>query len=134
MGFQYPIKEKLRSRVVAGEEFESIILQARVVGREKLPIKIGLTYVNSGAMTTKVELNDSFRDIEIPLKDLIPDRALLLPRPYPGFMPLHGPYEKGDGNPSLDQAEKLEISFENPETGDPNRSPFRVEIGKIWLK
>ncbi|SMD42856.1 hypothetical protein SAMN00777080_1423 [Aquiflexum balticum DSM 16537] len=135
MGFQYPIKDKLMDRLTSGEDFNKIILQARVVGREKLPIKIGFTYENSGARNTKVELNTSFQEIEIALKDLKADGgALLLPRPYPEFMPLYSQSDNGVNHYGLEQVEKIEITFENIDIGESNSSPFLIEIGKIWLK
>ncbi|WP_373495028.1 membrane or secreted protein [Aquiflexum sp.] len=135
MGFQYPIKEKLIDRLDTGEDFDKIILQARVVGREKFPLKLGLTYKNSVIRTTMVELNNSFQEMEIALKDLNVDGgALLLPRPYPGFMPLYSPSDNENSHYGLEQVEKIEITFENPETGESTSSPFQIEIGKIWLK
>jgi hypothetical protein len=73
-------------------------------------VKITLINADAVAMSTTIQLSASFSDLEVPLNDLKPDSALLLPRPYPGFQPL---WFKAGGVFDWREAERIQVSAEN---------------------
>ncbi len=91
-------------------------------------MKINLVTRDAQAFAEYVTLDNQFREIEIPLSDLKKDSYLLLPRPYPGFLPLR--FTSAATNPfTISDAEKLEISFSAK-----NENPTSIEVESVWLK
>ncbi len=134
MGFQYPIAEKIENRIGESNQFSKIVIKARVVGIKGLPIKVGFTLSNGGAMTSVVNLDSTLREIEISIADLQGDKALLLPRPYPGFMPLFLSLNDSEVKLDWEKIEKIQVAFNLEELEENITNPFQVEIEKLYLK
>jgi hypothetical protein len=116
-GFQFYCGDKLR-----GQTFNKLVIRARATGNA--PGKAKLTFIdaNAAAASTTVTISESFSNIEVPLNNLQPDSALLLPRPYPGFQPL---WFKAAADFKLQEVEKIQL------TTDP---PSNIEIASIWMQ
>lgn len=83
--------------------------------------------------STYFDLNVNFRNIEIALTALRQDSALLLPRPYPGFMPLYyGSKQAVVFN--LKNTEKLEITIGSELSSVEWNKPYSMEIESVWLE
>jgi hypothetical protein len=78
--------------------------------------------------------NNLVRDIELPLDSLQKDSLLLLPRPYPDFMPLWF-VPAGRQTFSLGAAERLQLTIDPGTTGSgASSAPYGIEVESIWLK
>ena len=129
MGFQSYFGDKIKGRLTELQELKTLVIRVRSdIDRAK--IKVGLIDVNANFFATEVEVGKDFKTITIPLTQLKPDSQLLLPRPYPGFLPLY--YRSANPNPvfKLADAEKLEITFGY---GTSNQ-PRSLAVETIYLK
>jgi hypothetical protein len=61
------------------------------------------------------------------------DSVLLLPRPYPGFLPL---WFKGSGNASfkLSEIEKIQVIIGTDVPESEFKKPYSLEVESIWLE
>jgi hypothetical protein len=78
--------------------------------------KLKITFINGqgDSWSAFAQLPDSLGDVEVPFSQLASDDAgfLLLPRPYPGFLPLRFKYSGAQGSFSWKDTEKIQITME----------------------
>jgi hypothetical protein len=92
-------------------------------GRLKIPMIDG----NGESWSATVQLPDSLGDVSVPFNQLAPDDGfLLLPRPYPGFLPLRFKYSGVQGAFSWKAIEKIQITMENGEGFELESVGFRL--------
>lgn len=128
MGWQYFFAEKIRGRNDELTSFTKLVVRARSAQETKM--KLSLISIDADAYSTELQLSKEWHDIEIPLNNLQPDSFLLLPRPYPGFLPLH--FKSADTKPfDITKTEKLEVSFG---AAQPAQNPVSIEIEAVQLK
>jgi hypothetical protein len=123
LGFQAWFGDRLSGRQSELAGFHTIVIRARSAGSQ--PVKGRLTMITRDAIpfTGVFDLQPEFHDVEIPIESLRQDSMLILPRPYPGFLPLwFSP--SGQHGFSLPDAERLQMTV----TG----AGFEVE--SIWFK
>jgi hypothetical protein len=110
MGFQSFFGDKLIGRNAALKDKKSLVLRLRA-DVDQATVKVGLIDVNGHYYATAITVGKAFQSYDIPLSELKPASQLLLPRPYPGFLPLY--YKSSTAHPAfrLADAEKLEITF-----------------------
>ncbi|MBK8089983.1 MAG: cellulase family glycosylhydrolase [Chitinophagaceae bacterium] len=133
MGLQHFIGNKLQQRSSELNSFTKIILRARTENKEPLNVKITLVSKNGFAFAAIVSLSNQFRDMEIPLVHFKNDKALLMPRPYPGFQPLYFQLSAVDEALNLKNIEKIEITV-SPLIQQSNNKSYSLEIEKIVLQ
>ena len=92
-------------------------------------MKLGLITTEANAYSTLVALTKDWKDIEVPLSSLQKDAYFLLPRPYPGFLPLKFT-SPGNQPLNITDAERIEINFE----GVTSTSPISIEVESVYLK
>lgn len=128
MGFQSYFADQLVGRKSELEEFRSLVIRVKS-NVDAAKIKLGLIDVDAHFFSHEITATRDFRDIVIPLKQLKTDAQLLLPRPYPGFLPL---YFTADAKARLDikNAEQLEVTFGD----EPKNTPIQIYIETIYLK
>ena len=86
------------------------------------------------SVSSFITLTNSFQDIEVPLNNLTPDSVLLMPRPYPGFLPLKF---KGAGSINafkLADIEKIEIAIGSDILPAELNKPYSMEVESIWFQ
>lgn len=113
--------------------FKTIVVRARTTSAQ--PVKAKLAFITRDAIpfAATISLSANFQDIEVPIGSLQKDSMLLLPRPYPGFMPLWF-------NPSstktfsMADAEKLQIIIGSDVLPADFAKPYSMEIESVWLK
>ena len=131
IGFQYFFADKIKGR--ESETFDKLMIRART--GEIQPVKTNITLINKDgfSFSVAVSLTNNFQDIEIPLNDLSPDSELLLPRPYPGFLPL---WFKASGTSDfkLSDAEKIQVTIGTDIPESEFKKPYSLEISSIWLE
>jgi len=130
MGFQYAFAENVKGRVQELNEFKTLVLRAR----SSKPVEATITLVNvyGQSFSALVKINDQFRELEIPLAQFKAGKSLLLPRPYPGFLPLA--FNGGTGTFSLHETEKVEITTGYNFTSAEKESDLTLEVERIGLK
>jgi hypothetical protein len=134
MGFQYSFVEKLQGRESELGSFDKIVVRARSANTHPVKAKVVLTFADASSLAASITLGSEFLDIEIPLKSFTPDAAMLMPRPYPGFLPLVFKGAASQNSMTLSQAEKIEITIRSDvSAGDMNKS-YNLDVECIWLK
>jgi len=133
IGFLQYFGDKLEGRITEVGSFDKLMIRARTA--ETTPVKAKITLINKDAFSfsASVTLNNTFQDIEVPLNNLVPDSMLLLPRPYPGFLPL---WFKGSGTSSfkLSDIEKIQVTIGTDIPESEFKKPYSLEVGSIWLQ
>ncbi|WP_157258059.1 membrane or secreted protein [Pedobacter ginsenosidimutans] len=128
MGFQSFFADKMTGRTAELNNLKTLVIKIKA-NTENTKIKIGLTDTDAHFFATEILVGKDFKLIEIPLNQLKNDAQLLLPRPYPGFLPLY--YQSpSQAAFNLKHAEKLEVTFGY---GNPTK-PTHITIESIYLK
>ncbi len=108
MGWQFYFGDKIKGRQEELSNFTQLVVKARANG--KAQAKISLINTTADAYATKIELNEEWKEYVVPLNTLVKSDYILLPRPYPGFLPLM--FSSSSTSPlNINKAEKLEMSF-----------------------
>jgi hypothetical protein len=129
MGWQIYVSDKIKGRQT--EVFEKLVVFARSGSSEPDELKITLILQDASAYSTTVKIEREYENIEVPLSSFQQDSVLLLPRPYPGFLPLWfqpGVYSVFNAN----KLEKIQISF--GQNAKPSGEANSVVIEGVWLK
>ena len=132
LGFQYYFGDRIKGRSSEVSSFEDLIVWARTGNVDTLTMKVALILKDGSSYAAFFTVRDVLEEIRIPLNRMIADSVLLLPRPYPGFLPLWfktGNTEKMD----LQQAEKIEITFGHKLLDHQYGKAHIVEIESIQL-
>ncbi|HLZ15732.1 MAG TPA: hypothetical protein VKQ08_01780, partial [Cyclobacteriaceae bacterium] len=133
MGFQYSFVDKLKGRKGEMNSFDRVAVRARTNSATPLNAKVALIFSNGSSASSFVSLSDEFKDLEIPLNKLTPDSALLMPRPYPGFLPLAFKADKA-GKMDLSEAEKVEVTIGQGILSSDLKKPYNLDVEGIWLQ
>lgn len=132
-GFQSFLGDKLSSRSSDLSSFKTIVVRARTTGAQAVNAKLCLITKDAIPFAANITLTPAFQDIEIPVSSLQRDSALLLPRPYPGFMPLwFNP--SGQASFSLADAEKLQIIIGSGVSPADFAKSYAMEVESVWIK
>jgi len=110
-----------------------LIIKARTTSTSTAKLRVALINQDAAAYATLVEVSADFKTIEIPLNSLQPDSSLLLPRPYPGFMPLWFKAGSFTGF-KLPETDKLEITFNGDLNVERLGNAVGIEIESVWLE
>ncbi len=128
MGWQYFFGDDIAGRANELSVFTKLVVKARSSGETK--IKISIITANADAYSTSISLAKDWTEIKVPLSSLQKDGFLLLPRPYPGFLPLTFETASKKSLNILD-VEKIEISFGE---GIVSQAPVSIEVESVYLK
>jgi hypothetical protein len=133
LGFQHEFTNQVKGRQSEADAFTKVVIRARTFENKPIEARIAFVNKNASAFAAKVMLTNQFQDIEIPLSALNPDAMLLLPRPYPGFMPL---WFKSNSTESfkLADAEKVEFTIGSTLQSSAFNQPYSFQIESIILK
>jgi hypothetical protein len=127
LAFQIFVGDKIESRSEDGT-FDQLVVKAKSGKPQSL--KITLITKDGAVFSETVKLDTVVQNIAVPLIRFKRDSALLLPRPYPGFMPLH--YTAAVNTPLvIMNVDKLQISF-MPDAA--STEPVTVEVQAVWLE
>jgi hypothetical protein len=129
MGFQYFFKDKIGGRAEDLNAFNKLVIKGRA-STGTVPVTISLITEDAQAFSSTIIFTNSFNEVEIPLSTLKKGSFLLLPRPYPHFLPLY--FSSASKQPfNLRDTERIEIRFAENKTEGEN---IVIEIGQIYLK
>jgi hypothetical protein len=120
--------DKLKRRMADLDSFNELILHARSADSDSTLIKIILVSKTGCAFSSKVQLTKEYKNYPIPFSSFVPDSMVLIPRPYPGFLPWRF---KGNGAEKFDlkDSEVLEITIEPTEF----EKPAGFEVAYVWI-
>lgn len=130
-GFAHFFGDKLSGRKWELDSFNRLLIRARTADAQPVKAKITLTDKDAFSFSTFITLTSTFQDIEVPLTNLVRDSMLLLPRPYPGSLPV---WFKGSGNSSFNfsDIEKIQVTIGDQLTE--SGKAYSLEIETIWLE
>lgn len=110
----------------AGTEQKNLYVHARTEGDNDV-LKIALITKDGSAFVAETKLAKEFSTLKIPLTDFKAGDALLLPRPYPNFLPLKfGNLETGELK--IADVERIQISMDTKANQN-----TALEVNKVWL-
>lgn len=132
MGFQYFIGDKLKQRSTELTAFDTIVIRGNTTVTQPLNITVTLVNKNGLAFSSTVQLTSNIQEVTLPLADLKPGRALLMPRPYPDFQPLYFTPSAGNEIFTLAEIEKVAITT-SPSLHSVNNKSYGFVIEWIRL-
>jgi hypothetical protein len=134
MGFQFAFPYKLKGRLSEMDSFDKLVVRARTITESSLKAKVVLTFADASSASATIELTKDFKDTEIPLISFVADASLLMPRPYPDFLPLFFKAASSAGKMKWTDVEKVEITIGSglPETE--LKKPYTLDVESIWLQ
>jgi hypothetical protein len=130
MGFQFYFSDKIKGRNTELPSMKKAVVKARTTN--KTPVKLKLSFISNIAQSFAVylDLNNEMKEIEVSFSQFQKDSFLLLPRPYPGFLPLWF-QSNNPGSFDINNMEKIEISF----LQEPGlQGSAGIEIESVYLK
>ncbi|MGZ3939434.1 MAG: membrane or secreted protein [Flavisolibacter sp.] len=133
IGFACYVADKMKGRQAELDSFEKLVIRVRNIESEPVKAKITLVNKNAFAFSSFITLTNSFRDIELPLDKLLADSLMLLPRPYPEFMPV---WFKAQDSSSfkLSDIEQIQLTVGSDFTVGEVKKPCTIEVSSIWLE
>lgn len=84
---QFYFGEKIAGRKKELDSFSKLVIKART-NAGLLNCKMILITNDAESFSAEITISNQGGEYELPLKSFKQDSALLLPRPYPGFLPL----------------------------------------------
>jgi hypothetical protein len=134
MGFQYSFIDKLEGRKDELSGFDKVVIRARSASGAPVKAKVVLTCSDASSMAANVDLTGEFKDIEIPLSSFTSSEGMLMPRPYPGFLPLIFKSHGSTGGVNLVNAERIEVTIGSGLQPADQKKSYSFEVECIWLK
>jgi hypothetical protein len=129
MGWHSYIADRIINRGGDSAAFDHLVVRGRSGTGDSLRVRVALITKDAQAFATTLTLGNQLSEVEIPLTALVKDSALLLPRPYPGFLPLW--FTSSATTPlRLSEVDKLEVSFRAGEA----TKPVELQVESIQLK
>jgi hypothetical protein len=125
MGWQFYIGDKLKGRQSELSSFNTLVIKVRA--DNSTLAKVSLITNDALCFSASINAGIEWKEIRIPFSNLQPDSSLLLPRPYPGFLPLWFK-PNATGNFYIPDAEKIQvICYGEGKTAD-------LEVASMWLE
>lgn len=134
MGFQYAFVDKLMGRKGEMGTFDKVVVRARSTTEMPEQAKVALVFSSGGARAATVTLTEEFREIAIPLSSFRPDSALLMPRPYPGFLPLFFKASSTGRPADLSEAQRIQVTLDPGTSASESDKQHGMEVERIWLE
>ncbi len=125
MGWQFYFGDKIKGRASELNDQQTIVIRLRAAN----PVNAKLILVTKDAKSFSALLSagSEWKDIRIPLNAVQPDSFLLVPRPYPGFLPLW--FRSGATAPfSAGELEKIQVICYG------EGKQVDLEIASVWLE
>jgi hypothetical protein len=110
MGWHSYVADKISARGSDATAIDRLVVKGRSGTGDSVRVRVALITKDAQAFAATLTLSNQLSEIEIPLSSLARDSALLLPRPFPGFLPLW--FTSSATTPlTLGEVDKLEVSF-----------------------
>ena len=104
-------------------------------GQASFPVQVELIMKNGAAygQTFTLHPGEQQKDYQILLKDFKPVKSVLLPRPYPTFLPYYSAVES-NGPLGLSQVESVQVSIGPGIAKEDWNKKYELHISSIWLQ
>jgi len=112
---------------------KSLVLNGYSLGNTKFPIQVSLVMKDGSAFGTIIEINSEDKSYSVKLDDMKKVRPVLLPRPYPTFLPYYSKAGKADSL-DLNQIESLQISIGPGIKEEDWGKTYELMISSVWLE
>jgi hypothetical protein len=108
--FRFNFSKKIKGRNNELAEQKKLVLNARSISGKTEKIQVALVDKNGSSFGEIIELTPENGEYTIDLSHLKPVKTVILPRPYPGFMPYY--FEHNNRDPfNLKNVESIQISI-----------------------
>jgi hypothetical protein len=134
LGFQHFFGDKLKGRASELSAFKKLMIRGRTANPQPIKVKITLINADAVSLSTYVTLTNTMQDVEVLLNNLMPDSSLLLPRPYPGFLPLWFKASTSNVSFKLSATEKIEVLSGFDILPNDLNKPYSLEVTSIWFE
>jgi hypothetical protein len=104
------LPETQRTRLAKAPAAGVLHIRARAAERPADRLKVALVERDGAAWGTVIHLTDEWRDFVIPVAELRPTPLVLLPRPYPQFLPYLMERDYGRAGPVIADLDGLQFS------------------------
>jgi hypothetical protein len=109
----------------------TLLVRARTVGRPTATVELALIQGDATAWGTTLSLSSEWQEIAVPLASLTRVPLVLLPRPFPGFLPYDLMAISSASAVDLKQLEGLQWGFRKPSDADRG---VRIEVASVVLQ
>jgi arabinogalactan endo-1,4-beta-galactosidase len=134
MGFQFSLADKLKGRIEEMGSFDKLIARLRTSNTKPVKAKVALIFSDGSSVSSVVSLTNDFTDLEIPLNSMISDSTLLLPRPFPAFLPLAFKANRLSSQVNLSDAQKIEVTIGSGIPISDLKKTYNLDVERIWLQ
>lgn len=108
--FRHSISPAIRARLASANNKQTIIIDAVSLSPKNSKLQVALVMDNGAAFGKVIELNDAQKEVTIKLDELQPVSTVLLPRPYPSFLPYYFDHDN-DASFDIRRVESLQFSI-----------------------
>lgn len=131
LGFALPVAERVSGRHAAFGDLAELVVNAKSTNRRTVDLKVILVDRDANAYSATVALTPGLEEHSLPLGAFERDAYMLLPRPYPGFLPLW--FRSADESTPLRIEEIEQIQVIVTGAGEGEGAGYGVEIEAVWL-
>ncbi|OUJ72621.1 cellulase family glycosylhydrolase [Hymenobacter crusticola] len=121
--------QKMQARATALSGFKELVVKARA-SQPGARVKVVLATKDAAAYSVAVPVTEVMQEIRVPLASLRPDALLLIPRPYPSFLPLTFQTTAAPKPLVLSEVEVLQLILD---AGAEGTAPS-LDIESIWVE
>ncbi len=128
------LPESQRTRLGDAPVAGVLRIRARTAEARSGRMEVALVERDGSAWGTVVELSDDWQDFEVPVAKLRPVPLVLLPRPYPQFLPYLMEVDTGREGPRLTELDGVQFSVSASLTGDDSGGAHGFQIERVVLE
>ena len=125
--------DKLKGRISEISKYDEILLRARVSDASSIKLKIMLIAKDGASYSAFAYIDKEFKDYHIPINSFVPDSMVLIPRPYPGFLPFLFKADMKNNKLELSNTEVMEIAVGPGMKESEYSRPVEFEIEYVWF-
>jgi hypothetical protein len=112
---------------------KTIVINANAVGNSTFPVQVALVMKDGTAFGGSIELDSSHTRYTLKLDELKKVQTVILPRPYPTFLPYYSVAGKAE-TLDLSQIESLQISIGPGIKEDDYRNTYALKLVSVLLE
>ncbi len=132
LGWQTYVAGMMKGRLYDINTQSHIVIRARSEHARNAPLHIILVDKKGTSYRTDVTLSDQFKDYSLSLSAFQPDSMMLLPRSFPGFLPLW--FESNSNqSPDFKDLQSIQVVMGPGIKPDDYNKPYDFEVESIWL-
>lgn len=131
--FRHSIEPYTRKRLALAQDKQKLIIQAASLLPKKSKLQVALVMDNGAAFGKVIELKEDQSEITLQLDELHAVTTVLLPRPYPTFLPYFFDHENKQPF-DLRRVESLQFSIGAAMPGTEQNAPQKIGILQVKLE